>query len=132
MTPLMVAAAYGSVACIDVLLSPLHLVDPNRASPSSLSTALHLAAAAGASAAPAAVSRLLAALASFFFSFCCHFQSRQAGGSFTCVLAAYVPSPAVLPCLFLSLEMKSPLFRLFSVTFSFLVADIDAESEHTL
>jgi hypothetical protein len=71
-------------------------------------------------------------LASFFFSFCCHFQSRQAGGSFACVLAAYVPSPAVLPCLFLSIEMKSPLFLLFSVTFSFLVADIDAESEHTL
>ncbi|PWZ43608.1 Zinc finger CCCH domain-containing protein 67 [Zea mays] len=61
MTPLMVAAAYGSVACIDVLLSPPHQADPNRASPSSLSTALHLAAGGGASAAPAAVSRLLAA-----------------------------------------------------------------------
>ncbi|KAL6643636.1 hypothetical protein ACP70R_018402 [Stipagrostis hirtigluma subsp. patula] len=61
MTPLMVAAAYGSVACLDVLLSPPHLADPNRASPSSLSTALHLAAAGGAPSAPAAVSRLLAA-----------------------------------------------------------------------
>lgn len=61
MTPLMVAAAYGSVSCIDVLLSPPFLADPNRASPSSLSTALHLAAAGGASSAPAAVSRLLAA-----------------------------------------------------------------------
>ncbi|KAF8661149.1 hypothetical protein HU200_057258 [Digitaria exilis] len=60
MTPLMVAAAYGSVSCLDVLLSPPHLADPNRASPSSLSTALHLAAAGGASSAPAAVSRLLA------------------------------------------------------------------------
>ncbi|KAL6842030.1 hypothetical protein ACP4OV_028009 [Aristida adscensionis] len=61
MTPLMVAAAYGSVACLDVLLSPPHLADPNRASPSSLSTALHLAAGGGAPSAPAAVSRLLAA-----------------------------------------------------------------------
>ncbi|CAN6361099.1 unnamed protein product [Urochloa humidicola] len=61
MTPLMVAAAYGSVSCLDVLLSPPHLVDPNRASPASLSTALHLAAAGGSSSAPAAVSRLLAA-----------------------------------------------------------------------
>ncbi|KAJ1265542.1 hypothetical protein BS78_08G083600 [Paspalum vaginatum] len=60
MTPLMVAAAYGSVACLDVLLSPPHLADPNRSSPSSLSTALHLAAGGGASTAPAAVSRLLA------------------------------------------------------------------------
>lgn len=61
LTPLMVAAAYGSVSCLEVLLSPPHLVDPNRASPSSLSTALHLAAAGGAPSAPAAVSRLLAA-----------------------------------------------------------------------
>ncbi|PUZ67274.1 hypothetical protein GQ55_3G422000 [Panicum hallii var. hallii] len=61
MTPLMVAAAYGSVSCLEVLLSPPHLVDPNRASPASLSTALHLAAAGGASSAPVAVSRLLAA-----------------------------------------------------------------------
>ncbi|KAG2629653.1 zinc finger CCCH domain-containing protein 67-like [Panicum virgatum] len=61
MTPLMVAAAYGSVSCLEVLLSPPHLVDPNRASPASLSTALHLAAAGGSSSAPAAVSRLLAA-----------------------------------------------------------------------
>ncbi|CAN6351866.1 unnamed protein product [Urochloa humidicola] len=61
MTPLMVAAAYGSVSCLDALLSPPHLVDPNRASPTSLSTALHLAAAGGSSSAPAAVSRLLAA-----------------------------------------------------------------------
>jgi hypothetical protein len=62
-TPLMVAAAYGSVSCIDVLLSLPYLADPNRASPSSLSTALHLAAAGGAPSAPAAVSRLLAAAA---------------------------------------------------------------------
>ncbi|XP_040385247.1 zinc finger CCCH domain-containing protein 67 [Oryza brachyantha] len=61
LTPLMVAAAYGSVACLDVLLSPPYLVDPNRASATSLSTALHFAAAGGASSAPAAVSRLLAA-----------------------------------------------------------------------
>lgn len=60
MTPLMVASAYGSVACLDVLLSPPHLADPNRASPSSLSTALHLAAGGGASTAPVVVSRLLA------------------------------------------------------------------------
>ncbi|KAF0888230.1 hypothetical protein E2562_013685 [Oryza meyeriana var. granulata] len=61
LTPLMVAAAYGSVACLDVLLSSPYLVDPNRASASSLSTPLHLAAAGGATSAPAAVSRLLAA-----------------------------------------------------------------------
>ncbi|GJM95551.1 hypothetical protein PR202_ga12300 [Eleusine coracana subsp. coracana] len=61
LTPLMVAALYGSVSCLDALLSPPHLADPNRASPSSLSTALHFAAAGGALSAPAAVSRLLAA-----------------------------------------------------------------------
>lgn len=61
MTALMVAAAYGSLACLDVLLSPPHLADPNRASASSLSTPLHLAAAGGAPSAPATVNRLLAA-----------------------------------------------------------------------
>uniref|UniRef100_A0A0E0FCL4 C3H1-type domain-containing protein n=1 Tax=Oryza meridionalis TaxID=40149 RepID=A0A0E0FCL4_9ORYZ len=61
LTPLMVAAAYGSVACLDALLSPPYLVDPNRASASSLSAPLHLAAAGGSASAPAAVSRLLAA-----------------------------------------------------------------------
>ncbi|KAG8048813.1 hypothetical protein GUJ93_ZPchr0009g1685 [Zizania palustris] len=61
LTPLMVAAAYGSVACVEVLLSPPYLVDPNRASGASLSAPLHLAAAGGAPSAPAAVSRLLAA-----------------------------------------------------------------------
>ncbi|KAL5225616.1 hypothetical protein ABZP36_012255 [Zizania latifolia] len=61
LTPLMVAAAYGSVACLDVLLSPPYLVDPNRASGASLSTPLHAAAPGGAPSAPAAVSRLLAA-----------------------------------------------------------------------
>ncbi|GJN34999.1 hypothetical protein PR202_gb23720 [Eleusine coracana subsp. coracana] len=61
LTPLMVAALYGSVSCLDALLSPPYLADPNRASPSSLSTALHFAAAGGAPSAPAAVSRLLAA-----------------------------------------------------------------------
>ncbi|KAL5206305.1 hypothetical protein ABZP36_034514 [Zizania latifolia] len=61
LTPLMVAAAYGSAACVEVLLSPPYLVDPNRASAASLSTPLHLAAAGGAPSAPAAVSRLLAA-----------------------------------------------------------------------
>ena len=61
MTPLMVAAAYGSLACLDALLSPPHLADPNRASASSLSTPLHLAAAGGAPSAPTTVSRLLAA-----------------------------------------------------------------------
>ncbi|EAZ20669.1 hypothetical protein OsJ_36284 [Oryza sativa Japonica Group] len=61
LTPLMVAAVYGSVGCLDALLSPPYLVDPNRASASSLSTPLHLAAAGGSASAPAAVSRLLAA-----------------------------------------------------------------------
>nr|AAK27798.1 hypothetical protein [Oryza sativa Japonica Group]AAP54184.1 hypothetical protein LOC_Os10g32800 [Oryza sativa Japonica Group] len=61
LTPLMVATAYGSVACLDVLLSPPYLVDPNRASASSLSTPLHLAAAGGATSTPTSVSRLLAA-----------------------------------------------------------------------
>uniref|UniRef100_A0A0E0IT63 Uncharacterized protein n=1 Tax=Oryza nivara TaxID=4536 RepID=A0A0E0IT63_ORYNI len=61
LTPLMVATAYGSVACLDVLLSLPYLVDPNRASASSLSTPLHLAAAGGATSAPTSVSRLLAA-----------------------------------------------------------------------
>lgn len=61
LTPLMVATAYGSVACLDVLLSPPYLVDPNRASASSLSTPLHLVAAGGATSAPTSVSRLLAA-----------------------------------------------------------------------
>uniref|UniRef100_A0A0E0BBF2 Uncharacterized protein n=1 Tax=Oryza glumipatula TaxID=40148 RepID=A0A0E0BBF2_9ORYZ len=61
LTPLMVATAYGLVACLDVLLSPPYLVDPNRASASSLSTPLHLAAAGGATSAPTSVSRLLAA-----------------------------------------------------------------------
>uniref|UniRef100_A0A0D3HEG8 Uncharacterized protein n=1 Tax=Oryza barthii TaxID=65489 RepID=A0A0D3HEG8_9ORYZ len=57
----MVATAYGSVACLDVLLSPPYLVDPNRASASSLSTPLHLAAVGGATFAPTSVSCLLAA-----------------------------------------------------------------------
>uniref|UniRef100_A0A0E0AIF8 Uncharacterized protein n=1 Tax=Oryza glumipatula TaxID=40148 RepID=A0A0E0AIF8_9ORYZ len=60
LTPLMVAAAYGSVACLDVLLSPPYLVDPNRVSASLLSTPLHLAAIGWATSAPMAVSRLLA------------------------------------------------------------------------
>ncbi|KAG8093186.1 hypothetical protein GUJ93_ZPchr0012g21031 [Zizania palustris] len=61
LTPLMVAAAYGSVACLDVLLSPPYLVDPNCASGASLSSPLHVAAAGGAPSAPASVFRLLAA-----------------------------------------------------------------------
>lgn len=61
LTSLMVATAYGSVACIDVLLSPPYLVDPNRSSASSLSTPLHLDATGWATSAPTAVSCLLAA-----------------------------------------------------------------------